>query len=70
MAGKTVNDRLTTLEVTMEKVVVPTLEKMDKFIDDNKGGIGFASLLNNKITTVVVSGIVAAALYFIGKGSL
>lgn len=70
MAGKTVNDRLTELEVTMNKVVVPTMEKMDKFIDENKSGIRTASLLDNKIITVVIGGIVALGIYWIGKGGL
>lgn len=65
---KTTSDRLTELEITMDKIVVPTLEKMDKFIDDNKSGIRTASLLDNKIVTVVLGGIVAAGIYFVGKG--
>ena len=70
MAGKTVNDRLTELEITMNKVVVPTMEKMDKFIDENKSGIRTASLLDSKIVTVVIGGIVAIGIYWIGKGGL
>lgn len=70
MAQKSQNDRITTLEVTIEKVVVPTLEKMDKFIDENKSGIRTASLLDNKIVTVVIGGIVAVGIYFVVKGGL
>lgn len=66
----TQNDRITTLEVTVEKVIVPTLNKMDKFIDENRNGIRTASLLDNKIVTVVIGAIVAAGVYFLGKGAL
>lgn len=70
MAQKTVNDRLTRLEVQMEEIVVPTLKKVDTFIDENKSGIRTASILDNKIVTIVIGGIVVAGVYFLGKGGV
>lgn len=70
MAQKSIGDRVTTLEVTVEQVIRPTLQKMDTFIDENRSGIRTASLLDNKIVTVVIGGIVAAGVYFLGKGGL
>lgn len=68
--GKTTNDRLTELEITMNKIVVPSLEKVVSFVDENKSGIRTASILDNKIVTVVIGGIVALGVYLIGKGGL
>ena len=70
MTDKTTSERLTELEITINKIVVPTMEKMDKFIDENKSGIRTASILDNKIVTVVIAGIVALGIYWIGKGGL
>lgn len=42
-------------------------EKMDKFIEDNKGGITFSSVLNSKVVTVFIAGIVAAGVFFASR---
>lgn len=70
MTQKTTNDRLTELEITMNKVVVPSLEKVVNFVDENKSGIRTASILDNKIVTVFITGVVAIGIYLIGKGGL
>jgi len=44
------------------------LKKVVDFVDENKGGITTASILNNKIVTVVIFAIIAVGIYFIGKG--
>ena len=46
------------------------LRKVVDFVDANKGGISTASLLNNRIVTIVIGGIIAAGVYFIGKAGL
>ena len=60
--NKTISDRLTTLEVRVDEIIIPTLKKMDEFIDENRSGIKTASLLDNKIVTTVVYGIVLAGI--------
>lgn len=65
---KTTNERLAELEFTMTKIVVPTIEKMDKFIDENKSGIRTASLLDNKIVTAVIGAIIAAGALVLARG--
>lgn len=47
-----------------------TSKRMDDFIESNKGGITTASILNNKIVTITLGGIVAAGIYFAAKGGL
>lgn len=61
-------DRMTKVEVRIDEVIVPILTKVDKFVDDNKSGIRTASLLDNKIVTVVIGGIVLAGLILLAKG--
>ena len=70
MAGgsKTVGERMAVLETQMNDIVVPTIQKMDKFLDDNKSGIRTASILDNKIITIVIGGIVAIGIYWLGHG--
>lgn len=70
MAGnnKTTNDRLTELEITMNKVVVPALDKVVQFVDENKSGIRTASLLDNKIVTAFIGAIIAAGALMLAKG--
>ena len=43
-------------------------DKMDKFIDDNRRGITFASLFDNKIATLVIGAMIMAGVYTITKG--
>lgn len=68
MTDKTTSERLTELEITINKIVVPTMEKMDKFIDENKSGIRTASILDNKIVTGVIGAIIAAGAIILAKG--
>lgn len=68
MAGKTLGERMAVVETQMNEIVVPTIQKMDKFLDDNKSGIRTASILDNKIVTVVIGAIVAAGLILLAKG--
>lgn len=68
MAGKTLGERMAVVETQMNEIVVPTIQKMDKFLDDNKSGIRTASMLDNKIVTVVIGAIVAVGIYWLGHG--
>lgn len=68
MAGKTLGERMAVVETQMNEIVVPTIQKMDKFLDDNKSGIRTASILDNKIVTVVIGAIVAVGIYWLGQG--
>lgn len=45
-------------------------EKMEDFVDANRSGIRTASLLDNKIITVFLVGLVGAGLYVVGKVGL
>lgn len=42
-----------------------SVEGIQKSFDENKPGIRLSNLLENKLTTLVVSGLVAAAIWFI-----
>lgn len=68
MAGKTLGERMAVVETQMNEIVVPTIQKMDKFLDENKSGIRTASILDNKIVTVVIGAIVAVGIYWLGQG--
>lgn len=70
MSGKTMGERMAIVETQISEVIVPTIKKMDTFLEENKSGIRTASILDNKIVTVVIGGIVAAGLYFLGKGGV
>lgn len=43
------------------------LAKVVDFVDNNKGGITLATLLNSRIISVVLGGIVIAGLWFASK---
>ncbi len=45
-----------------------TSSKMETFLDENKSGIRTASLLDSKIVTVVIGGIILAGLILLAKG--
>ena len=60
--------RVGRIEFRMDEIVIPKLDKVVNFVDDNKGGITTSTLLNNKVITVVLGAMVAAAVYFAGKG--
>lgn len=71
MAGKTLGERMAVVETQMNEIVVPTIQKMDKFLDDNKSGIRTASILDNKIVTGVIGAIIAAGIALLAaKGGL
>lgn len=46
------------------------LKKVVDFVDNNKSGITTASILNNKIVTIVIGGIVLIGIYLVGRGVL
>ena len=54
--------RLGKVEFRMDEIIIPGLKKVTDFVDENKGGITTASLLNSKIITVVITAIVAGAI--------
>ena len=68
--AKNNSDRISELEFNQDKIILPQLNEVKKFVDENKGGITLAQLLNNRIITVVLGAMVAAAIYFLAKGSL
>lgn len=70
MAGKTLGERMAVVETQMNEIVVPAVQKMDKFLDENKSGIRTASILDNKIVTIVIGAIVAGGLILLAKGGL
>lgn len=51
----------------LKKQVLPTLEKVERTLDENMGGIKLAQLLNSRIITVFLGGLVAAGVYFMAK---
>lgn len=51
----------------LEERVIPSIDKMEEILEENMGGIKLASLLNSKIITVVLGGIVAAGIWFVAK---
>lgn len=44
-----------------------TVDKLDKFVDDNRAGITTATALNSKIIAVILGGVVLAAVYVISE---
>lgn len=71
MAGRTLGERMAVVETQMNDIVVPTIQKMDKFLDDNKSGIRTASILDNKIVTGAIGAIIAAGIALLAaKGGL
>ena len=64
------NNRMSKVELRMDEIIIPKLNKVVDYVDENKGGINTATLLNSKIITVVLALIVGAALFFAGKISL
>lgn len=71
MAEKTQGERLAIIETQMNEIVVPTIKKMDTFLDENRSGIRTASILDNKIVTGVIGAIIAAGIALLAaKGGL
>jgi len=67
---KSNTERLSELEFNQDKIIMPQLTEVKQYVDANKSGINLASLLNNRIITVVLAAIVAAGIYFLAKGTL
>ena len=65
-----VEQRVGRLEVRIDEVVIPKLNKLVDFVDENKSGIVTASALNNKIVTLVLGAMVMAGVYIAAKGGL
>lgn len=77
MANQKENEKLNSLEkrvgrmeVRIDEVLIPKLDKVVDFVEENKSGITTASLLNSKIISLVLGGILAAAVFFISKGGM
>lgn len=68
--AKSNTDRISELEFNQDKIIMPQLTEVKQFVDANKSGITLAQLLNNRIITVVLGGIVGVAIYFLAKGNL
>lgn len=66
---KTLSERLEKVEVRIDEVIIPKLNKVSDYVELNQGGINLSQVLSSKFTSVIVGGIVAAALYFLAKGS-
>lgn len=64
---KSIDERVGRLEMRMDEIIIPKLDKVVDFVDENKSGIRTASLLDNKIVTVFIGAIILAGVYFLGK---
>lgn len=74
MATKNENERISSIEKRMERmevrvdeIIIPKLESIGKTLDENISGIRMAQLLNSRIISVVLAGLVAAGIYFASK---
>ncbi|WP_241473758.1 hypothetical protein [Mycolicibacterium neoaurum] len=56
------NHRVGKLEVRIDEVVIPKLDKVVDYVDENRPGIRTATFLDSKITTAVIGGIVVAGI--------
>lgn len=67
-----VEKRLGKVEFRMDEIIIPKLNDVADFIENNKSGITLATLLNSRIISVVLGGIVAAGIFIAAKagGSL
>lgn len=65
-----VDKRLGRLEVRVDEVLIPKLDQVVSFVEDNKSGIKTSSILNEKILTYVLGGVALAGVYFAAKGGL
>ncbi len=63
-----VGRRIDKLEVRIDEVVIPKLDKVVAFVDNNSSGIKTASLLNDKILTVVITAIISLGAVYLSKG--
>jgi hypothetical protein len=68
--NKDLHERLTDVESDISKVIIPQLNKIVQFIEDNRSGILTATVLNSKIISLALGGIVVAGLFIAAKGSL
>lgn len=62
-----VESRMERMEVRVDEIIIPKLEKISDTLDENISGIKLATLLNSKIIAVVLGGMVAAGLFFVAK---
>lgn len=64
----TLRDKFTDLDGKVRDIandvknVASTLEKIEKFVDENRSGIVLATTLNSKITAAILTGIVLAGI--------
>lgn len=65
-----VDKRLGRLEVRVDEVLIPKLDQVVSFVEDNKSGIKTSSILNEKILTYVLGGVALAGVYLAAKGGL
>ena len=64
-----VESKMGRMEVRMDEIVIPELKSTRKILDENMAGIKLAQLLNSRIVSVVLAGLVAAGIYFAVKTS-
>lgn len=74
MAAKNTNDhekRLTEVEFTMNKIIIPWKDKTELYLEKNKGGIDFATLFDNKLTLAIILTMIGSIFaYAVFKGGL
>ena len=58
--------RIHELEFTMDKIVLPWKEKTEKYLEKSRGGIDFATLFDNKLTTAIILAVIAAIFWYVG----
>ena len=66
---KTPAERIGLVEYRLDNVIEPKLNKVAETLEENSGGLNLARLLDNKITSVFIAGIIAVTIYFLAKGS-
>lgn len=62
-----VEKRMSEMELRMNEIIIPQLNKIVGILDENIGGIKLATLLNSKIIAAVLGGIALAGVYFAAK---
>lgn len=65
---KSIDERVGRLEIRMDEIIIPKLDKVIDFVDENKAGIRTASILDNKIVTAVIGAVILAGIYVLVKG--
>lgn len=67
---KKLERRVSRIEWELSEIVRPQMKKSADFLEDNKGGITTATLLNNKIIATLVIAILGAGILVLNKGGL